>query len=148
MTLNLHIILQKPPTGIHFALQKGQGNNFKVIGMQLSDCGDLLFDLSIEVKGAGKADTPQFGGPYVQGPTGEKFIYIGIGTFAGQPDSPWNRRLKIPLRDISWQMVNEAAEKAGLKRLFRYRERWYANLCYCKTIYRVESGLNFIPNNP
>jgi len=115
MTLNLHIILQKPPTGIYFALQKGHGNNFKVIGMQLSDCGDLLFDLSIEVKGAGKADTPQFGGPYVQGPTGEKFIYIGIGTFAGQPDSPWNRRLKIPLRDISWQMVNEAAEKSGLE---------------------------------
>jgi len=115
MYLNLHIILQKPPTGIHFALQKGHGNNFEVVATQLSDGGDLLFDLTIDIKGAGKSDTPQFGGPFVQGPAGEKFIYIGIGTFAGQPDSPWNRRLKIPLRDISWQMVNEATEKSGLE---------------------------------
>src|SRR6185312_17032285 len=115
MDLNLHIILQKPPAGVHFALQKGHGNNFEVVATQLSDGGDLLFDLAIEVKGMGKSDTPQFGGPFVQGPAGEKFIYVGIGTFAGQPDSPWNRRLKIPLRDISWQMVNEAAEKTGLE---------------------------------
>lgn len=115
MDLNLHIILQKPPAGIHFSLQKGHGNNFEVVGTQLSDGGDLLFDLTIDVKGAGKSDTPQFGGPFVQGPAGEKFIYIGIGTFAGQPDSPWNRRLKIPLRNISWQMVNEATGRSGLE---------------------------------
>ncbi|MDO3643953.1 DUF5990 family protein [Mucilaginibacter sp. L3T2-6] len=115
MNLTLHIILQQPPAGIQFALQKGHGNNFEIAGKQLSDGGDLRFDLPIEVKGAGKSDTPQFGGPFVQGPAGEKFIYIGIGTFAGQPGSPWDRRLKVPLRNISWQMVNEAAEKGGLE---------------------------------
>jgi len=140
MNLNLHIILQKPPSGIHFALQKGHGNNFEVVGQQLSDGGDLLFDLIIEVKGMGKTNAPQFGGRFVQGPTGEKFIYIGIGTFAGQPDSPWNRRLKIPLRDVSWQMVNEAAENAGLETVIPGTAKDGTPTCATvKTFWRLKS---------
>ena len=37
----------------------------------------------------------------MQGPAGNKFIYINIGASAGQIKSPWNRRLKIPLTGIS-----------------------------------------------
>lgn len=70
MNLNLHIILQKPPANIHFALQKGHGNNFEVVERRLSDGSDLVFDLTIDNKGMGKADCPQFGGPFVQGADG------------------------------------------------------------------------------
>lgn len=115
MNLNLHIILQKPPAEVHYALQKGHGNNFEVVDKRISDGGDLRFDLTIEVKGADKSDRPQFNGLFVQGPADQRFIYIGIGAFAGQAGSPWDRRLKIPLRDISWQMVSEAAEKEGVE---------------------------------
>jgi hypothetical protein len=48
---------------------------------------------------------PNFTGPYVQGPLNERFIYIDIGTYAGQTDSVWGRRLKIPLRDISYETI-------------------------------------------
>ena len=45
------------------------------------------------------------GGPYVQGPPKERFIYIGIGTFAGNAASCWSRRLKVPLTDITAKMA-------------------------------------------
>jgi hypothetical protein len=28
----------------------------------------------------------------VQGPPGQRFVYIGIGTYAGQTGTPWSRR--------------------------------------------------------
>ncbi|MCR8557481.1 hypothetical protein KXD93_07505 [Mucilaginibacter sp. BJC16-A38] len=115
MTVNLHIILQKPPAGIHFALQKGHGNVVEAVQVQISADGDLHFELMIDVKvDPAKTELARFGGPYVQGPPVEKFIYIGIGTFAGQV-SPWSRRLKIPLRDISWDLINRANENSGLE---------------------------------
>ena len=30
-----------------------------------------------------------------------------IGTYAGQIDTPWSRRLKIPFRDITWDVVKQ-----------------------------------------
>jgi hypothetical protein len=40
------------------------------------------------------------GGPFVQGPPQQRFVYVDIGTYAGQADSRWSRRLKIPLEGI------------------------------------------------
>ena len=104
--LNLRIILQSPPPGVDFALQKGSGNNFEIIQKQRSTSGDLHFAFTIKVKGDKKA-APNFLGPFVQGPVGERFVYIGIGKFAGQFDSLWDRRLKVPLRDISWNTIEQ-----------------------------------------
>jgi Family of unknown function (DUF5990) len=43
----------------------------------------------------------------VQGPSGERFVYIDIGTCAGQTDTVWSRRLKIPLRGITLIMIGQ-----------------------------------------
>jgi hypothetical protein len=40
------------------------------------------------------------GGPFVQGPRRQRFVCIDIGTYAGQADSCWSRRLKVPLDEI------------------------------------------------
>jgi hypothetical protein len=53
----------------------------------------------------GKDSAPDFAGPYVQGSAGERFFYINIGTYAGQADTPWSRRLKVPLYVISWDAI-------------------------------------------
>jgi hypothetical protein len=114
--MNLHIILQKPPAGIHFGLQKGHGNNFEIVDIQVSGMVDLHFILPIDIRGdKQKVDSPQFGGPFVQGPPAEKFIYVSIGTMAGQLNSPWTRRLKIPLRNITWEMIDKAMANSGLE---------------------------------
>jgi hypothetical protein len=45
------------------------------------------------------------GGPFVQGPPKQRFVYINIGTYAGQDGSPWSRRLKVPLIGITRKMI-------------------------------------------
>jgi hypothetical protein len=62
------------------------------------------------VKGDRKFDEPNLLGPFVQGPPGQRFVYIDIGTFAGQTDTVWSRRLKIPLDGIKWDTVERLSK--------------------------------------
>ncbi|MEK6335463.1 MAG: DUF5990 family protein [Acidobacteriota bacterium] len=101
----LRIVLQQPPAGVDFGLQKGRGSGYEVVQKQRSTDGDLKFDFAVTVK-AGKEVLPDFAGPFVQGPAGERFVYLDIGTCAGQENTPWSRRLKIPLSGITWDLAN------------------------------------------
>jgi hypothetical protein len=106
--INLRIILLQPTASVVFGLQKGSGTNYETIQKQNSDAKDLSFSFDIKVKGERSKDSsPKFSGPFVQGPTDGKFVYIDIGTCAGQIGTPWSRRLKIPLTGISWKMIDE-----------------------------------------
>lgn len=104
--LSLRIILESPPAGVDFGLQKGSGNNYETILKQRSAKDDLCFEFKISVKES-KTSQHNFTGPYVQGPSNERFIYIDIGTAAGQFNSTWTRRLKIPLRDIPTKTIEQ-----------------------------------------
>src|ERR1700754_635063 len=105
--LTLRIILEAPPAGVDFGLQEGRGNDYESVQTQRSKAGDLTFTFTARVK-QGTNGAPTFLGPFTQGPPHERFVYIGIGTFAGQKDTPWSRRLKIPLYGISWELVEQA----------------------------------------
>lgn len=102
--IRIRIILESPPAGVDFGIQKGKGSVYETIQKQRSKQGDLTFEIPISVKES-KTMVPDFSGPFVQGPVSERFIYIGIGTHAGQFDSVWSRRLKIPLREISQETI-------------------------------------------
>jgi hypothetical protein len=102
--LELQIILVKPPLHVPYALQHGSGSNFNVEQKQVSKGSDLLFVCTVVLK-EDKEGRPDFRGPYVQGSAGERFVYIGIGKFAGIADSPWERRLKVPLRGITQSLL-------------------------------------------
>lgn len=104
--LDFTIILEKPPVGVDYALQEGGGSNYKTVQTQRSAGRDLQFKFSARVR-EGKDGSPNFLGPFVQGPTHERFVYLDIGTYAGQRNTPWGRRLKIPLRGITWEMIDE-----------------------------------------
>jgi hypothetical protein len=74
---------------------------------QISGKGDLSFTFSVQVKGdRSKEEQPKLSGSFVQGPANGKFVYINIGTYAGQVGSAWARRLKVPLSGISWKDVD------------------------------------------
>lgn len=108
--LTLFLLLEKPPAGVDYGLQKGSGAQYEVNQKQRSAGKDLHFTLTVAVKGQpGKDPNPDFGGPFVQGKKGERFFYIGIGTYAGQTEG-WSRRLKIPLAGITWQLIASAAD--------------------------------------
>ena len=105
--LNLLIILEKPPAGVDYGLQQGGGNNYQTVQTQRSKGRDLTFKFPVRVR-EGKDGQPNFLGPFVHGPTHERFIYIDIGTYAGQIDTGFSRRLKVPLRGITWEMIDKA----------------------------------------
>ena len=105
----LQIVLLSPPPGIDFGLQKGSGAAYETVQTQRSGPDDLRFDCDIGVKGDHKKDKlPDFRGPFVQGPVNGRFIYIDIGSLAGQADQ-LARRLKIPLSGITWVMLDQIA---------------------------------------
>jgi len=106
--ITLQIILIKPTRDVDFGLQKGSGNNYETVQKQRSDSTDLFFKFPIIIKGEKQKDPlPKFSGDFIQGPAGSKFIYIDIGTCAGQINTQWSRRLKIPLTGISWANIDK-----------------------------------------
>lgn len=110
--LTLCILLQDPPAGVDFGLQKGSGSNYETIQTQRTGSQDLHFEFTLRVK-EGKDGHPNFLGPFAQGPARDRFVYLDIGTYAGQKDAAWSRRLKIPLHDISWQIIKKVIDTSG-----------------------------------
>ncbi|QIP17819.1 hypothetical protein G8759_14770 [Spirosoma aureum] len=111
----VRIVLQKPTEGVDFGLQKGSGHPYETIQLQQALAQDIRFECSVTVKGDRQKDEkPGFFGPFVQGSPPEKFIYIDIGTYAGQTESIWGRRLKVPLRGITWDTIEEVITSSDL----------------------------------
>ena len=107
--LKFRIVLEKPPAGVDFALQKGKGSNYQIVRKQRSGTGDLIFEFTATAKADGRTAVPNLLGPFVQGPPGARFVYIGIGVFAGQVETVWSRRLKIPLGGVTASILDQLA---------------------------------------
>ena len=107
--ITLRVVLEKPPPGVDFGIQKGRGSVYETIQTRRSTGGDLRFEFHIHVKAESVAGSPDFGGPIVQGPRGGRFVYVDIGTCAGQRDTPWSRRLKIPLTGITSDVIGRVS---------------------------------------
>lgn len=97
--LTLRIVLQQPPPGVDFALQKGSGKLYDTVQTQRSNGADVVFEFQPSIR-EGTSGVAALAGPFVQGPPRQRFVYIDIGTYAGQTGSCWSRRLKIPLDGI------------------------------------------------
>lgn len=108
----LRIVLVDPPPGVDFGIQEGKGNDYKTIAVQRSKTGKLTLECNITVKGNRADGSPNFSGSIAQGPPTGRFIYIDIGKSAGQFDSCWQRRIKIPLEGITWEMIDSALENS------------------------------------
>ena len=114
--ITLQIILIKPTPKVVFGLQKGSGSSYETVQKQISAFADLSFTFSIKAKAdKSKEESPKFSGSFVQGPAGNKFVYIDIGTYAGQSDTIWSRRLKIPLAGITWNDIDSLSANSILQ---------------------------------
>lgn len=112
--VRLRIVLVAPPAGVDFGIQEGKGNDYRTIQKQRSKDADLAFEFTVIVKDNREDELPNFLGPLAQGPATGRFIYVDIGTYAGQSASPWGRRIKVPLGGISWEMIRKASTKLVL----------------------------------
>ena len=111
--LTLRIILQKPTADVDIGVQKGHGSEYETVQIQRSGSSDLRFEFAVKVKAGRESDVPVLAGPFVQGPPNSRFVYLDIGTYAGQSDTCWSRRLKIPLTGITSEMINKSLGKPG-----------------------------------
>ena len=113
--VRLRIFLVAPPADVDFGIQEGKGSDYITIQKQRSKDADLTFEFTVTVKDNRDDGLPNFLGPLAQGPTTGRFIYIDIGKSAGQFDSCWERRIKVPLGGITWGMIEKASEKLVLE---------------------------------
>lgn len=109
----VRLVLTDPPPEVLFGIQCGRGAAYETVLVQQRKRGDLSFDFSIVVADNRKDGAPNFLGGYVQGPASRRFVYIDVGTFAGQKDTPWSRRIIIPLGGITWALIHKVQAGTG-----------------------------------
>ena len=106
--INLRIVIEQPVIGVLHSLQ---AKDESPLDPKFSRKGEpLVFDFQVRV-GQG----PKFFGDQVrrEGPV-RRFVYIRVGQYAGDPSSPWSRRMKIDIHDIGNGLLDRAANSGGV----------------------------------
>ena len=106
--IRLRIIIEQPVIGVFHSLQ---AKDDRPLDPKASRSGEpLIFEMPIRV-GPG----PKFFGDQVrrEGPV-RRFVYIRIGDLAGDPASPWSRRMKIDIHDIDPALLDRAVDGGGV----------------------------------
>ncbi len=103
-TVRIRITVKNPPVGVRFALQEG---NSDVVDPKISTGEDLDFEFPLNVADSGSLPV-RFTGKFAHGPASARFIYINSGTLSGQFGSCWTRRAKVPLLEITPELLSEA----------------------------------------
>lgn len=112
MNLPLRITLLHPPPGVRFRLQSGRT---ELVAPTREDGAAISFDFEVRVADRDGAQPPRFLGPFTQGPPAVRFVYVNSGKQAGESDSCWDRRAKIPLGGITWDLIERTLAKKGAR---------------------------------
>jgi hypothetical protein len=110
VSVGIRIVITDPVPGVALALQSGQ---FDLVAPSASTPSTATFDFTLEVGQPSSGGAVVWYGPFTQGPPAARFVYITVGRRAGQFDSPWERRAKIPLGGISTELIERAAGQPG-----------------------------------
>jgi len=102
-TLALRITVVEPPTGTAWALQLGRD---ALVRPTTSSKSRICFDFSVEVVAGDPAGAFRLRGPAVQGRPGERFVYLCVGSYAGQAGAPASGRAKISLEGITRKLLD------------------------------------------
>lgn len=111
--ITLRIVVISPTAGVDIGVQSGKGNDYKTLQTQRTSGADLRFEFPVTMARRADGVTPNFLGPFVQGPATGRFIYLDVGTYAGHVDSEWSRRIKIPLAGITADLIDEVMKRKG-----------------------------------
>ncbi len=109
--LSLRIEVRDPIPGVALVLQRGKD---EIVRPTATSATQVTFDFTVRVD-VPPGDAPLgFYGPFTQGKPDERFVYVCVGKRAGQPQSAWDRRAKIPLTGITKAQVREGLAKGGV----------------------------------
>ncbi|MBC7656932.1 MAG: hypothetical protein H7147_07140 [Frankiaceae bacterium] len=105
----IRIVLDDPPTGVAFALQRVRSDLVQAIA---KSAARMVFEFPVVV--ADLATQPiRLTGEFTQGPAAVRFVYINVGTSAGQFGSPWTRRIKVPIYGIDRSLAEAVLDVPG-----------------------------------
>jgi len=110
-TLALRITVLDPPPGILWALQLGSD---EIVQPSASTKTRITFDFAVDVVAGDSPAAFRLRGPAVQGKPGARFVYLRMGSYAGQAGaSGW--RAKISLESITRKLIDAAqAKRSGV----------------------------------
>jgi len=103
--IRARIVIEQPVAGVLHSLQEDDAP----LDPKRSKAGEpLAFDFPLRIERPADAP-PKFFGKQVrrEGPL-RRFVYIRIGTCAGDIASPWTRRMKIDIHDIDPALLDKA----------------------------------------
>jgi hypothetical protein len=112
-----------------------------------SNGADLAFELTLTVSGQLASGVPRYLGSLVHGPANERFVYLRIGTMAGDAESCWTRRAKIHLSEITWAMVEQARTSPGSVILGRFGGTAKDGGPSCASLRVLEAGWEVATNH-
>ncbi|WP_439472770.1 DUF5990 family protein [Brevundimonas sp.] len=105
--ITLRLTIADPVPGVRYSLQLDDAPHEPVTATE----APLSFDVPIRL-----ADDGRFLGPFVRREGKERrFVYIRVGTSAGDHASEWSRRAKIDIHDIPPALLDKARAGAVLE---------------------------------
>lgn len=106
--IGFRIIIERPVIGVFYSLQAK--DDLPLDPKCSNDGKQLVFDFPVRV-----SPGPKFAGDQVrrEGPE-RRFVYIRVGQLAGDPSSPWSRRIKIDIHDIGVDILDRAAKDGSV----------------------------------
>ena len=99
--IRLRLTIEDPVPGVAYSLQNKKS---EPVGMVVAGDRPLSLDVPVNV-----APGPRFLGEFVRSEgQARRFVYIAIGSQAGDSSSPWNRRAKIDIHDLPAELLENA----------------------------------------
>lgn len=104
--VTLEITCLQPPTqpGV-FGLQD---KNQRLLPPTPAADGSAVFRCQVRAKPAAASGPPNFSGEFTHGSPQERFLYLSLRSVDG-PEAAWLKRIKVPLKSITWEQVEAAA---------------------------------------
>ncbi|WP_306003973.1 DUF5990 family protein [Brevundimonas sp. C43] len=101
--ITLRLTIADPVAGVAYSLQDKVN---MPVEPRIASADPISFDAPVTLSGDGRLT-----GPFVrrEGAT-RRFVYIAIGTSAGQHASEWSRRAKIDVHDIPADLLAQARQ--------------------------------------
>ena len=105
--ITLRLTIADPVPGVHYSLQEKDA----VLDPRIATDAPLSFDVPVRL-----TDDARFLGDFVrrEGPK-RRFVYIRIGSMAGDHSAGWQRRAKIDIHDIPAALLDQARKGAVLE---------------------------------
>jgi hypothetical protein len=111
MEVAFRITVLDPPRGVVFRLQRGRS---ELVAPSNESASCIVFNFTLRVEPGAASGPPRLLGPFAQGPPANRFVYVNSGKHAGQVESCWDRRAKVPLATVDASLIEQAAASGAV----------------------------------